>query len=333
MLEPELKNYIIKICKDINNIFSVEQVKGGYLSQNYILKTTKGNLFLKQYSNAYTEEQIKDINKVANFFSRNNIPVILPLPTTEDKEYFIFNNRIYSLFPFVNGVKLDRRNIDSENISSLAKTLADIHILSLNKPPIQINAYQGAIDTTAFFKDSPRILNALSSIKEKSSFDKLALDLLTLKQNIVNKNIEKIKTLQVKTTHLLHGDYHEKNVFLDTKGIVKNIFDLEKTNLGDRLYEVVRSMDYICLNEEYDDGGVEKAHVYIRAYNQLYPIEKKDFFDALESYYFKKANSLWVEKTHYLECSDRVDCFLVNQLNSLRFFPKNYEVLVKLLEV
>jgi aminoglycoside phosphotransferase (APT) family kinase protein len=140
------------------------------------------------------------------------------------------------------------------------------------------------------------------------------------------------KKLKVKADHLLHGDYHEKNVFLDTKGNVKHIFDLEKTEIGDRLHEVIRSMDFVCLNEGYDKKGLEKAHVYIQTYNELYPIKEKDFLDALEDYYFKKANSLWIERTHYLEDSDRVDCFLENQLNSLKFFPKNFDRLVKLLE-
>jgi Ser/Thr protein kinase RdoA (MazF antagonist) len=333
MLEPELKNLINKKYSGIGNILSTEKVTEGYLSQNYILKSSKGAFFLKQYRNTYSEDEIKDIGRVASFFSRNNIPVILPLPTNQDKTYFIFNNRIYSLFPFVNGVKIDRKDIDKKSIISLAKILAKTHRLSLNNPPVQISARQGAIDSTRFLNDSPKIIKVLDSIKEKSPFDELALEGLSLKRSIVEGNIEKIKSLKVKADHLLHGDYHEKNVFVDNKGEIKYIFDLEKTEIGDRLHEVIRSMDFICLNEEYDEKGMEKAHIYIKAYNELYPIEQKDFLDALENYYFKKANSLWIEKTHYLEGSDRVDCFLETQLASLKFFPENFDRLVRLLEV
>jgi Ser/Thr protein kinase RdoA (MazF antagonist) len=333
MLDRKLLKHIIKSYSPIEDILSAQEVKEGYLSQNYILKTNQEKYFFKQYRDKYTEEGIKDINRVSNFFSQNNIPVILPLPTTENKGYFIFNHRIYSVFPFVNGVKIDRKNIDNKSIKSLAKTLANIHLLSLNGLPIQIRACNGVTDTTAFLKDSPKILKILNSINEKSPFDKLALELLSLKHSIVKNNVEKIKALHVKTDHLLHGDYHEKNVFLDTKGDVKHIFDLEKTELGDRLHEVIRSMDFICLNEGYDDGGVEKARIYLQTYNKIYPIKKRDFLHALERYYFIKANSLWIERTNYLEGSNRVDCFLQNQLDSLRFFPENFDVLMKLLEI
>ncbi len=333
MLKSKLQNYIIKIYQNFDDILSAKNVTEGYLSQNYILESTKGKFFLKQYRNAYTVDNIKNTHKVAYFFSQNDIPIVLPVKNNQDKTYFMFNKRIFALFPFVKGIKVDRKDIDNESITSLAETLAKIHLLSLNGPPIQISARQGAIDSTSFLKDSPKILKVLDSIKKKNSFDELALEGLSLKRSIVEGNIEKIKRLKVKADHLLHGDYHEKNVFLDTKGNVKHIFDLEKTEIGDRLHEVIRSMDFVCLNEGYDKKGIEKAGIYIKAYNELYPIKEKDFLDALEDYYFKKANSLWIERTHYLEDSDRVDCFLENQLNSLKFFPENFDRLVELLKV
>lgn len=333
MIKKGLKDDIIQSYPNIDEIFSIEKVTEGYLSQNYILESNKEKYFLKQYREAYTEDSIKDVHRVAHFFSQNDIPIVTPIKNRENLSYFVFNNRMFALFPFVSGVKADRKNIDNKAIESLAKTLADIHLLSLNGPPIQINAHQGAIDSTVFLKDYPRILKALDSIREKSSFDEMALEGLYVKRSIVESNIEKIKSLKVNTNDLLHGDYHEKNVFLDRKGNVKYIFDLEKTEIGDRLHEVIRSMDYICLNESYDEESIEKAHVYIQAYNKLYPIDKRDFFDALEDYYFKKANSLWIEKDHYLEGSNRVDCFLKSQLDSLKFFPENYDRLVGLLEV
>lgn len=92
MLESELHNHIIKIYKDISNIVSIEKVKEGYLSQNYILKSAKGKFFLKQYRDKYTRDDINDIDKVTSFFSQNNIPVILPLPTNQDKIVFNYNH-------------------------------------------------------------------------------------------------------------------------------------------------------------------------------------------------------------------------------------------------
>jgi Ser/Thr protein kinase RdoA (MazF antagonist) len=194
MLKSKLQNYIIKIYQNFDDILSAKKVTEGYLSQNYILESTKGKFFLKQYRNAYTVDNIKDIHKVAYFFSQNDIPIVLPVKNNQDKTYFMFNKRIFALFPFVKGIKVDRKDINNKSIKSLAETLAKIHLLSLNGPPIQISARQGAIDSTSFLKDSPKILKVLDSIKKKNAFDVLALEGLYLKRSIVEGNIEKIKS-------------------------------------------------------------------------------------------------------------------------------------------
>ena len=74
MLDRKLQKHIIKSYSPIEDILSAQEVKEGYLSQNYILETNQGKYFLKQYRDKYTEDGIKDINIVANFFSQKQHP-------------------------------------------------------------------------------------------------------------------------------------------------------------------------------------------------------------------------------------------------------------------
>ena len=324
MINTELKNNIIDLYEEISEIVSTVKVVEGYLSQNYILNTSQNRYFLKQYRDSFQEEDIIDVHNVIKFFVGKGVPAILPLKTKRGTSYFIFNSRIYSLFPFVEAKIGDRGNIQEKGIVSLAEALAKIHLLSFKKLPLSIKSRQGAIDRDGFLRIYPEIVRIIQSKEEKEPFDNLSLEVLEVKKSIVDKNSEKVKKLQIKRDHLLHGDYHEKNVFFDDNGEVKFIFDWEKTEIGDRFHELVRSMNFVCLDGSYEKENIDKARLYIQTYNSLYPIEKKDFIEGLEDYYLKQAHSLWIERTHYLENSKRVDCFLERELAALRYFSRNY---------
>jgi Ser/Thr protein kinase RdoA (MazF antagonist) len=329
MLDPKLQNYIVQSYPQIKNISSAEKITEGYLSYNHILNTPQEKYFLKQYREEYTEDRVKEVHKIINFFSDKGIPSVTPIENKQGKTYFIFNSHIYTLFPFLNGIVEDRKNITEKPIKSLAKTLAKIHLVSSNGLPLRISSHHGIIDRNVFLDAYPEIIKAIKSKKEKDDFDKLALKVLKLKKFIVDKSKKRTESSVAVNDHLLHGDYHEKNVFFDNDGEVKFIFDWEKTAIGNRLHELVRSMDFVCLDGHYEKENLEKARFYIQTYKELYPFDKVDFINSIEDYYLKNAHSLWIEQTHYLENSNRVDCFLENELALLKYYPKNYKRLIK----
>lgn len=326
-----LISYLIKRYPQINRIKGMDKVMEGYLSNNYIIYTNKEKYFLKQYEDIYTEEEIKDIHTVGEVFYKHKIPIILPIKNNLNQTYFIFNKKMYSLFPFVEGIKADSRTITQVSIKSIAKTLAQIHLISINGSPITISHKSSLINTDDFFNVFPKILDIINSIENKTEFDELALKTIKSKKDLLEQNEELIKSFKEVNDHLLHGDYHEKNLFLDTNMNVKYIFDLDRTKLGDRLHELVRSMDFICLNGEYSKEHLENAKIYVHTYYDIYPFDKEDLINSLKGYWLKKATSLWIERTHYIEGSNRVDCFLENELALLEYFSDNYIELADIL--
>lgn len=329
MLDPKLENHIVQSYPQIEDILLTAEVKEGYLCQNNILETNQGKYFLKQYRQEYTEDEVKDIHNVVKFFSDNGVPSVTPIENKHGNTYFVFDSHIYTLFPFLNAIAGDRKNISEKSIKSLARNLAKIHLLSANGPPLEISNQQGTIDRTVFLEAYPELINIITSKEKQDSFDELALKVLKLKKSLVDRSKEITENSKAVNTHLLHGDYHEKNVFLDDAQDVKYIFDWEKAKIGNRLHELIRSMDYICLDGHYHEENIRKARIYIQTYIDLYPFDKEDFLKSIEDYYLKSAHSLWIERTHYLENSTRVDCFLENQLAMLNYYPKNYKRLTE----
>ncbi len=335
MLSPEVEEKVLELYKDVGEIVESKKVTEGYLSNNRIISNKKQKFFLKQYEQGHTIERIDDIFKVSEFFSSKNLPIIMPIKNSLKQLYFQINSDIYALFPFVESNSVDRYHIKKENIISLAETLAKIHLLSSNGIPIQINDCQNIANREKFLNIHTEVTNVLKAKKKLNEFDKLALKSLELKKSIVTSSSDtENESIKRYFNHLLHGDYHEKNIFFDKFGNVEYIFDLDKTKIGNRLSELIRSMDYICLNTDYHSTkNLEKAKLYINTYRKIYPFEKKDFEISLKEYYIKHAHSLWIESTHYLENSNRVNHFLQYEINTLDYLPKNFEKFIETLEI
>lgn len=311
----------------------INPVKEGYLSQNYILESGNNRFFLKQYAN-YTEQQIKEIHQVKRYFADSGIPIILPIVSISGKTYFTLEDKFYALFPFINRKTVNRKELSSKSLKSLAQMLAKIHLLSKDDYPKIINQYQKSWNSEDFFVTSKIILNKLEHKDSKNDFDYLALKTLNLKVEIVKNNRITPEDLDIQNKCLVHGDYHEKNVFLDDYGNVEYVFDLEKACIGIKLFEIIRSMDLICLNGEFNKENIQKAQIYLKAYSDEYPISRDELHRGINFYYIKKSHSLWIEKEHYINENMRVDCFLEKEYSMLRYYSKHWkELAIKLSEV
>ncbi len=303
-------------------------VKEGYLSQNYILQNSEQKFFLKQYSAKYSLEMLKDIHKVKFFFGKSGIPVILPYEDLNGGTIFEDNGRYYALFPFVVGKILVREELFKKEITCLGKLLAKVHGLSKNGVPLKIKSGGKTWDSKKFFLESNLLLEKIENISEKKEFDKLALKVLKKKIEIVKSNKLLLKELGLENNHLLHGDFHEQNVFFNNDNSIKNLFDWEKTCIGARVFELVRAIDYVCLNGNYGNKNIEDAVFFLKAYYEEYPIEKDEFYKGVTFFYLKKAHSLWIETNHYINNTERSDELLKKELLTLNYYEKGYSDLV-----
>lgn len=310
----------------------VEKVKSGYLSQNFILQSGKTRLFLKQYR-FDSIERINEIQQVKFFLSQGGIPVVLPIKNNLGNFIFEHNHKFYSLFPFVKGKILRRRNRSSKAFASAGRMLAQIHALSKNGYPGIVKKKEKGWNKKEFLPKASEIQKQVESIENKTSFDRLALEVLQLKTKLVNKNDLSYRKLSLPGNHIIHGDYHAQNIFFDNNDEVKYIFDLEKTRLAPRVLEIVRSMDFMCFSGDFKSKSFSNANTYLKAYCQTYPINKNELERGIKAYYLKKVHSLWIEIEHYLNKNFRVDCFLEQELLMLRYYPKNYKIFIKKLDL
>jgi Ser/Thr protein kinase RdoA (MazF antagonist) len=126
---------------------------------------------------------------------------------------------------------------------------------------------------------------------------------------------------------LIHGDYHGGNVFFDEQGRVSHVFDLEKSLFAPRMFELFRSAVFLFFGNSFDEENIHKARLYIQAYTAVYPASKGELHKGLTLFYLRFVHGLWVQTEHYLKGNNRVDQFLAQDYERIKYLSENLQEL------
>lgn len=327
-----------KMIAELNKMYGLElkrvvkKVEGGFLSDNLIVGNDDDKFFLRKYRDKYTLDEVENIHKSKQFFYDHGIPIIMPLKTKNGKTIVNIDNSYYGLFPFVSAKILSKEEISNDAIGSIAQMQAKMHLLSRKSLPQVTDRKTGIWNKEKAISDMATIEKVLSKKKKMDKFDEIASKCMKLKKNIILNNKIRFEDLKLKFDHLVHGDFHCYNLFYDDKNHVKYVFDLEKTDIAPRAFELARAIDFVCLHQGEKDS-VAKAGHYLKSYREIYQISNQEFRSGFIMHYLKSAHTLWIEKNHYLENNLRTDVFYEDDYNKLRYFSKDLEkILDEILE-
>lgn len=322
-----------EILSKINKSYSIdpinfkEKVSLGYLSNNFILENQHFKYFLKEYQ-ILDGARIKEVHATKFFFASKEIPIILPLRESNGDTFFQNNGKYYALFPFIKGRIIKRVERSKTAIESTGSMLGKIHLLSKLETPNLVQKKSKPWDKDKFLNDAEIILKEISA-NPHDSFNQLAAKIIKLKSSLVKSNNIGPTDLNLKNDHLIHGDYHGLNLFFDKNDQIQSVFDLEKTELAPRAYEIARALDLLCFSQQYDSEAFQAAHIFLKGYSNFYPITEKELLNGFTFYYLKKIHSLWIETEHYIKKNYRVDHFLQSEFIMLDYYQNNIEKLVR----
>ncbi len=316
----------IETLYGLKNVEFLRKIRSGYLSHNFVLKSGKEKYFLKQYK--YDDlERVEQIHRVQDFFHEGGIPIIHAIIAKNGKEIFEYKKKFFTLLPYIQAKHIKKKNRSSEAYFSAGQMLAKIHMLSKNGYPKILDNRFRHWRKEEFEEQYHEILSEIIHKKKKSSFDKLALKVIHLKRELANK--EKLTFKNFKPTHIIHGDYHGRNIFFDTQNNVSHVFDIEKAEAAPRAYEVARSLDFMCFSTQFNVQSFRRGKEYLRGYNSVYPISKKELITGLRINYLIMIYTLWILKEHYIIKSTRADDLLDSQFISLTYYSKHFDEFVR----
>jgi Ser/Thr protein kinase RdoA (MazF antagonist) len=327
-MQQELFAYI----SDIYNISQINTISAemitGTLSVSSIVSDGKDRYFLKEYDKNFTEDRVAEVHKVKKYFSDGGIPILKALMNKLGKTYFTYDGHFYALFPFVDGKHLYREAMPPEAIVSMGAMLGKIHALGVN-PGFEISKRFQPWDSAEFMQKAKLVLDRIQAKNNKDSFDLIALESVQTKMALVEKYAKPFSALDIGVLHLIHGDYHDHNLFFNEKNEVSYVFDFEKCDMSPRMYELMRSIHYTCIDGTVTEEKVQTAMNYLKAYHSVYPVTQKELKSGIQLYFMKAIHSLWVVDEYYINDNERSIIFFKNSLETINYLKDNIEDFTK----
>ncbi len=331
-MDSNLIDYLNQAYK-LDILEQVEKVTGGFLSDNYRLETKSGQkFFLKQHRHT-DENVIRQVMIIEKYFSDHKIPIILPISDLHNQSYFKYQENFYSLYPYINAKSVSRKTISDKALEQMGIMLGKIHLAGKNADKSKFSQRSNNLKVTKFYNRYPILLEAITTQTDPTNYDTQALKLLKLKLEMSKSQTWEESELQMPYDHLIHGDYHDQNIFFNENEEVTHIFDLEKSEIAPRLFELIRSIDYVCFNNGYTQEVYNKALIYRNAYHHVYPIPKVELRKTLNAYVSSKTHDTWILHEHYITKSTRQDDLFPYHIAGINYLKDNYQTWInKLLE-
>jgi len=300
----------------IGPITSTDPVTKGFLSENHVISAGTTRYFLKKYRFA-DSAKIFRIHASKSFFAQGGIPVIMPLLMKDGSSFFTHESAHYTLFPYVSGRHLDGNRMTPRAAVSLGRMLGRIHLRGA-KCTLDTEVASKPEDRAADLEQLKLLLVKAHQMPTRDNFDRTAIEILEIKKSFA-ESAPRAPHPSPANDHLLHGDYHDANVFFDERDEVAHVFDLEKTGYGPRTDEIFRAMNYslICGGEKADIFTNIRA--YIDGYQDIYPIPTDELAAGLRRFYDGFMHGHWIESEHYLHGNTRVDVLARFELARLKF--------------
>jgi len=303
-----LKEIILEYPEVRKDLSGIAEVTEGWMSNNFIIEVGDEKYFLKCHR-FLDRRPIDDAQAVEYFFFLYSIPVVLPLRAKNGETVIKREERFFSLFPFVSGFHFNNSKAPSLAAASLGQMLGRIHKAGERGYPTIRDKFK-PWDKANFHREADTILKIIDTKKYKSAFDKKALWVIQFKKSCADKENLRYRDMKNLRIGLIHGDYHNGNVFFDKKGVVQYVFDFEKTSIAPFAFEIIRAIQYSHVTGYGKEEALESMKRFLKGYTKERPLRDGELKDGMEIFYQKQIHSLWVEKEHYLCGNNRVDSLL-----------------------
>jgi homoserine kinase type II len=309
----------------LGTVVSCKRIAEGVLNDNYLLKTTAANYFIKQVR-AKRVPDVPYIAAVESLMASREIPAICMLRDRDGNPSVAFEDKTYTLYPYVAS---DRSHAYIEaDYERMGALLARIHeVGSHDIPPfLQSRAFARADGDLARSSLEGYARELRGQPQNKTDRDFLAY--IDLKLSLMNTP----KAPELPNVTLGHGDYHAGNLLIDkkTRAIV-GVCDWEKAEMTPRAYEVARSTLYTCFDGAIaEEKAVRFSRAFLRGYQRSNPLDESELRAGFAMRFERSVRSNWIEAAYYDRGDSRSNKFIASEMRTLERFVRG-DLLEKIL--
>jgi Ser/Thr protein kinase RdoA (MazF antagonist) len=283
MIRNELRAKIESFY-DVGNIAEISTLEGGYWNQTLKLETGKGTFVLRISRPRTKAEGVAAQHALMRFIHARVREVPLPLAGKSGADFFVDENRVVSLLPFMRGEMASRKIPEQQ--TSAAEMLARLHRAGVEFPEHFARPGFAPLADFNWEENSNWRLPEIESLLEKGAQElKRRLiepigeaALICIEEIAARKTqiFEELKTVRVWITELkksgrklvfapTHGDFYPSNL-LTQENRISAVLDWDECQSEWLSYELGRALWEFCRYDERAVLDAKNAEDFLRAY-------------------------------------------------------------------
>lgn len=290
-------NYLDELKKNYNIDFkSMISLTGGWLNEKFVVTSTiekkyvLKELSMKKFPTNYIKILINTIEIQNELYNQNILVPKLIINKSKKLVSTFSDNRLFYLQEFVNGETKASTNITNEEVYSIGKNLALLHLSlkKMNIKPFNSNFLK--------FKSVIDLNESLTHKKENidSSSSQLYIMQLNNCEKIIN-DLKKTNFLEQQELQLIHGDFTLDNIILFNNE-VKAIIDFELVRINSKLQDIGRCI----LSCSFDNGNFDilKFKNFLLGYSSVEGLTKSQIIDSLKIVWINEFD-IWIQDKYF----------------------------------
>lgn len=297
-VDPERLAERLHVLFSLGEVTAFAPVYGGYMCHNYRVETPEGRFFLKQYRNKISTI-VHEIKYAEEFFVEQGLPVILPVRDKFGRTAFWLDGHWLSLFPFIEAHTPTLKDIDERLVADMGALLARFHQVGaqFDEPHFQpIRLW----DKRQFHMELVELEQELERREPLTPLTQQMRDLLIKKTSLVMNNRINRNDIPLPYDRLLHGDFIYANLFTGQAKEITHVYDIEKSCIGPRAYEVARSLFINCFDDGWEEKNYRLGRTFLAAYMERLPLPYEEFCLGVKLYLTTLIHMNWIEARYLI---------------------------------
>lgn len=318
---------MLKELYDVESVADLRSIGGGFTTENFLFSDGEATYFLKRHNTTDTA-RIHDIATAYERFSRGGIPVIQPIKNRQEEYCFFLDDAWWGVFPFVEGVIRQSKDLTPNDIQDLGMLLGKIH--RVGQSCVRHDIQPITLWNKEVFTSERHLLEYMYEHETtKRETDTMAIENIRIQNHFLDEHDDFIANLSPINNCLIHGDFTHNNVFFHPEGGIKATFDLDKACVAPRAYELVRSTLITCFDHAWNDESFKQADLFLRSYLAVHPMTFDEFRIGLHIYVAHYMHMTWLEKKVILNKSSRHETLLRSSSVRLRHLAAEFNTLAE----
>jgi homoserine kinase type II len=302
----------------------VQPAPGGLLNQNLVAVTAGGAYFLKGYRYVEADPVARE-HRVLAFGAAGGLPVVPPLAAPGGRTFLRVGGRQWAVFPLLTDRQLSAAELTSIQAAAMGRTLGRIHAVLAGFPAVEAARYPAKLLwESGRAGDEMRDLEAaIRAFPALTPFDQHALSSFAYRRTLIAAGVPPPEAFAGLPSQMLHGDFHEGNLFFGPDGGVSGVIDWELASVGPRALEIMRALDVALRATGDDPAATARRRAFLHAYAAEAPLTRDECLAMPELYWAYRVHSLWVYEEHYRKGSARTDDLAMADIPSLEWWVQH----------